>query len=429
MERMNGLNQYDFSARWLDNAVTCFTTSDPLAERRTDESPYSYCGGDPVNRMDPSGLDWFVSTNGRNFACLTQSEISSLGSKIKGGCFDGFDVGTCCNVGPTYNFQTSDGTAYICADDCQVYRKDAYDRMKQNQQNGITTPQWMLKDGLASKLKIIGNISLQNRSNFLGPSGITYNISDFEPPTELPIPLTGLNVSEITIEPLPGIDMNVDAIASDATSITTSTPMPNVSYSSEPTAFFSQGGGYSGGGNVGYTLSNTIDNITNVLSMAGTAGSTYAGLRYTSYNGGGGYFRTANGNFYNMSVLELQSNGKFVRGVQGFRNGMMVAEKASAVPRVIGNWVGILTTGYFFYKFRSNPTIGNGIPVGEGIVSLFSWEVGLGLTYIHTSIDYQKVMIQNQLQILNTVDDNNLSGWEKIGILNSTPSNPWGPCP
>jgi len=161
--------------------------------------------------MDPSGLDWFVSSDGRNFACLTQSEISSLGSKIKGGCFDGFDVGTCCNRGPTYNFQTSDGTAYICADDCHVYRKDAYDTMKQNQQNGITTPQWMLKDGLASKLKIIGNISLQNRSNFLGPSGITYNISDFEPPTELPIPLTGLNVSEITIEPLPGIDMNVDS--------------------------------------------------------------------------------------------------------------------------------------------------------------------------------------------------------------------------
>ena len=242
--------------------------------------------------------------------------------------------------------------------------------------------------------------------------------------SELQVP-----IPEITIEPLPGIDMNLDAIASDATSITTSTPMPDISYSWEPQTFFEQGGSSSGGGNTGYTSSNTIDNITSGISMASTAGSTYAGLRYTSYIGGGGYFRTANGNFYNMSVLELQSNGKFVRGVQGFRNGMMVVEKASAVPRVIGNVGGWLLTTYSAYKFLNNRSIGNGISVGEGIVSLISWEVGLGLTYIHSSIDYQNVMIQNQLQIINTVDDNNLSGWEKIGILNSTPSNPGGPCP
>ncbi len=50
---------YDFNARWMDNAVPVFTAFDPLAEFWASESPYSYCGGDPVNRMDPTGLMWW----------------------------------------------------------------------------------------------------------------------------------------------------------------------------------------------------------------------------------------------------------------------------------------------------------------------------------------------------------------------------------
>ena len=58
IDRLNGLNEYDFSARWLDNAVPGFTTSDPLVENHPWESPYSYCGANPVNRTDPTGLEW-----------------------------------------------------------------------------------------------------------------------------------------------------------------------------------------------------------------------------------------------------------------------------------------------------------------------------------------------------------------------------------
>ena len=35
-----------------------FTTPDPLAEMHYNESPYSYCGNNPVNRVDPSGMDY-----------------------------------------------------------------------------------------------------------------------------------------------------------------------------------------------------------------------------------------------------------------------------------------------------------------------------------------------------------------------------------
>ena len=51
-----GLNLYDFAARWHNPAFPAFTTPDPLAEKYKDLSPYLFCGGDPVNFVDPSGM-------------------------------------------------------------------------------------------------------------------------------------------------------------------------------------------------------------------------------------------------------------------------------------------------------------------------------------------------------------------------------------
>jgi len=59
IDRMNGLNESDFSARWQDPAVPGFTSADPLAETHPWESPYSYCGANPVNRVDPTGMEWY----------------------------------------------------------------------------------------------------------------------------------------------------------------------------------------------------------------------------------------------------------------------------------------------------------------------------------------------------------------------------------
>ena len=56
LDRLNGLNMYDFGARWFDVAgVPMWTSVDPLAEKYYNISPYSYCAGDPVNRFDPDG--------------------------------------------------------------------------------------------------------------------------------------------------------------------------------------------------------------------------------------------------------------------------------------------------------------------------------------------------------------------------------------
>ena len=55
LDRMHGLNLYDYSARQYDAAVGKFTTMDPLCEKYYNVSPYAYCVGNPVNYVDPDG--------------------------------------------------------------------------------------------------------------------------------------------------------------------------------------------------------------------------------------------------------------------------------------------------------------------------------------------------------------------------------------
>ena len=52
----NGLNEYDFGARMYYSAVPFFTRIDPLCECFHHLSPYLFCGNDPVNNVDPSGM-------------------------------------------------------------------------------------------------------------------------------------------------------------------------------------------------------------------------------------------------------------------------------------------------------------------------------------------------------------------------------------
>ena len=54
----HGLNEYDFDARRYAPLIPRFTTLDPLCEKRPWESPYLYCGANPVNAIDPTGLEW-----------------------------------------------------------------------------------------------------------------------------------------------------------------------------------------------------------------------------------------------------------------------------------------------------------------------------------------------------------------------------------
>ncbi|GHT70532.1 hypothetical protein FACS1894155_00010 [Bacteroidia bacterium] len=55
LDRMHGLNLYDYGARMYDPAIGRFTTMDPMAEKYYSVSPYAYCLNNPVNAVDRDG--------------------------------------------------------------------------------------------------------------------------------------------------------------------------------------------------------------------------------------------------------------------------------------------------------------------------------------------------------------------------------------
>ena len=55
LDTRNGLNMYDYSARYMDFAFPHFPTADPLAEMYYSISPYVYCANNPINLIDPDG--------------------------------------------------------------------------------------------------------------------------------------------------------------------------------------------------------------------------------------------------------------------------------------------------------------------------------------------------------------------------------------
>jgi RHS repeat-associated protein len=63
-QTVRDLGWLDFSARMLINSeVPMWTTQDPLAEKYYSWSPYNYCGNNPINRIDPNGMDWYSTTD------------------------------------------------------------------------------------------------------------------------------------------------------------------------------------------------------------------------------------------------------------------------------------------------------------------------------------------------------------------------------
>jgi len=60
---MHGYDTYDYGARGYYPAMGRFTSVDPLAENHYDVSPYAYCLNNPINYIDPLGLDTVASNN------------------------------------------------------------------------------------------------------------------------------------------------------------------------------------------------------------------------------------------------------------------------------------------------------------------------------------------------------------------------------
>lgn len=144
-----------------------------------------------------------------------------------------------------------------------------------------------------------------------------------------------------------------------------------------------------GGGNINAQSGGGTDwgYIGNVLGAGGVA---YSGLENAVANKY--WWMDAKGNYNSTKILERGANGKYVRGVQGLRNGYSSALKAANGYKVAGNVVGglgLLVTGAQLYNNQITGTEAS-IDAAFGIIG-FIGPIGAGIsaTYFIGKLGYE----------------------------------------
>ena len=75
----NGLNEYDFGARQYYTAVPFFTKPDSHCEKYYWLSPYLYCANNPVNLVDPTGMDsWTLDEMGNIISQIETQQYDEI---------------------------------------------------------------------------------------------------------------------------------------------------------------------------------------------------------------------------------------------------------------------------------------------------------------------------------------------------------------
>ena len=60
IQTLGGVNLIDFGARLYDDDAVKWKSLDPMAENYLGLSPYAYCSGNPVNAIDPAGMEVYM---------------------------------------------------------------------------------------------------------------------------------------------------------------------------------------------------------------------------------------------------------------------------------------------------------------------------------------------------------------------------------
>ena len=82
LETLMGLNFYDFHARQYDPTLARFHTVDPLAEKYYSWSPYAYCANNPLRFIDPTGMDFWTTSDPDEIASFLKAITARPSSAI-----------------------------------------------------------------------------------------------------------------------------------------------------------------------------------------------------------------------------------------------------------------------------------------------------------------------------------------------------------
>ncbi|MBD8388707.1 hypothetical protein H7X66_08550 [Dysgonomonas sp. BGC7] len=112
LDKMHGLNMYDYSARYYEPAIGRFTTVDPLAEMNYAWSPYVYCLNNPLRYIDPDGK--IQRDKDGNIIYTSSGHQTGMTQSIGGANDNGDGTYTLTLVNRNYeygNIYANDGTA------------------------------------------------------------------------------------------------------------------------------------------------------------------------------------------------------------------------------------------------------------------------------------------------------------------------------
>ena len=107
------------------------------------------------------------------------------------------------------------------------------------------------------------------------------------------------------------------------------------------------------------------------------------------------WWRDTKGNYHSTEILEKQANGKYVRGVQGYRNSyksaLKIASKFGKASNVVGG-LGIMVTiaQYHYGDITGKEATVDGI---MGAIGIFGGPIGAGIscTYFLGKMAYEYI--------------------------------------
>ena len=85
LDKMHGLNSYDYGARQHDPILCRWDRIDPLCEKYYSMSPYNYCGNSPINNIDPDGKkkhNWIKGSGRDNNASSQKRYENRYGNRF-----------------------------------------------------------------------------------------------------------------------------------------------------------------------------------------------------------------------------------------------------------------------------------------------------------------------------------------------------------